>query len=109
MAEIDTRTVLAKLQALGHDYGPGPQVYKAELSETKCVVFNRRGMRRLVSARDILHHLSPEGGMSMTQVEAPEWDAKAAAKRSDDGGVAIKTCDCNVLAPEPKPDDSGQF
>lgn len=106
MAEIDTRTVVAKMQALGHDYGPGPQTYKTELAETKCIVFNRRGMRRLVAARDVLHHLSPEGGMSMTQEESPEWDPKAAARRTADGGVAIKRCECNVLAVDD--DDPGQ-
>lgn len=72
MAILDTKTVLAKLGELGHNYDMAKQRYKADIAGDQCVVYGLGGEAITVKASDIEQYIAK--GMT---ADNPDWDVQA--------------------------------
>jgi hypothetical protein len=74
MAILDTKTVLARLGELGHNYDMAKQRYKTDIAGDQCVVYDYRGTAVTVKASDVEQYIAK--GMTADNLE-PAVEAEA--------------------------------
>lgn len=94
--ELDTRSVLARLTELGHDYTPQKQAYKASIAGGRCALYDPQGQRVTVDASSVEQHFAKAGWTIDAPVgPALPRDDSDAAEPSNEGEPAAE-------APKPK-------